>query len=179
MPVQHVGAPVGVRLHAQRIVIWRDTEQLAEHERAPDGAHRRVVDPAHFAPLFPRKPRAQVMRYRQAVLDLGEVAHSYVSELSRRQRTHLAEEILGTYALLEQHGAADLLSAMELAAQANADGVEYLRTLLTASPGPIVLPQSAPLPMPGVPDQAAVERELARYEAFVQVSESVEAEVVA
>jgi len=38
----------------KRIVIWRDAELQAEHARAPDGAHRRVVDPAHFAPLFGR-----------------------------------------------------------------------------------------------------------------------------
>ena len=30
-----------------------------------------MVDPAHFAPLFARKPRAQVMLYREALLELG------------------------------------------------------------------------------------------------------------
>jgi hypothetical protein len=43
VPVEHVGAPVTVRVHRQRIVIWRDAELLAEHRRAPDGTHRRVV----------------------------------------------------------------------------------------------------------------------------------------
>ena len=71
VPIAHVGAPVTVRVHRERIVIWRDAEWLAEHARAPDGAHRRVVDPAHFAPLFGRKPRAQVMLYREALLELG------------------------------------------------------------------------------------------------------------
>jgi len=50
-------------------VIWRDTTLLARHDRAADGAHRRVVTPEHFAPLFGPKPRAQVMLYRQALLD--------------------------------------------------------------------------------------------------------------
>ena len=85
------GAPVTVRVHRERIVIWRDAERLAEHARAPDGAHRRVVDPAHFAPLFGRKPRAQVMLYREALLELGPVAASYVGELSRRQRARLGD----------------------------------------------------------------------------------------
>ena len=71
VPIEHVGAPVTVRVHRERIVIWRDAELLAEHARAPDGAHRRVVDPAHFAPLFGRKPRGQVMLYREALLGLG------------------------------------------------------------------------------------------------------------
>ncbi len=74
VPIAQVGAPVTVRVHRERIVIWRDAERLAEHARAPDGAHRRVVDPAHFAPLFGRKPRAQVMLYREALHELGPLA---------------------------------------------------------------------------------------------------------
>ena len=83
VPIAQVGAPVTVRVHRERIVIWRDAERLAEHARVPDGAHRRVVNPTHFAPLFGRKPRAQVMLYREALLELGPVAASYVGELSR------------------------------------------------------------------------------------------------
>jgi hypothetical protein len=77
VPVEHVGAPVTARVHRQRIVIWRDAERLAEHARAPDGAHRRVRDPAHFVPLFGRKPRGQVMLYREVLLELGDVARIY------------------------------------------------------------------------------------------------------
>jgi transposase len=175
VPVQHVGAAVGVRVHAGRVVIWRDADRLAEHPRAEDGAHRRIVEPSHFAPLFERKPRAQVMLYRQALLDLGPPAHSYISELSHRQRAHLTSEILGIYALFEQFGPADLLSAMELAAHANAYGAAYLQTLLAApahAPAPLGAPPPA-LALPGQPDQAAVERELAHYEAFVRISESL------
>lgn len=181
VPVAHVGAPVTVRLHPTRVVIWRDGVLLADHVRAPDGRHQRVVDPSHFAPLFGRKPRAQVMLYRQALLDLGEVAYSYISDLSHRQHTRLAAEILGVYALFQQHGRAELLSAMELAAQANAFGADYLRALLDGPAPPNgTFPRSpTPLLLPGVPDQAAVERTLALYEAFVQVSESVPTEVVA
>lgn len=176
VPVAHVGASVGVRMHADRVAIWRDGEKVAEHRRAPDGAHRRVVDPAHFAPIFERKPRARVMLYRQALLELGEVAHRYVDELSRRQRAHLAREVLGVYALLEQQGAAALLRAMEQAEEAGAYGVEYLRALLDRPCDPVApatLPSWALLHLPGLPDQAAVERELSLYEAFAQVSGSL------
>ena len=167
VPVQHVGAPVAVRLHHHRVLIWRDTEPLAEHQRAPDGAHRRVVDPTHFAPLFDRKPRAQVMLYRQALLELGPVAHAYVGELSHRQRTRLRAEILAVYALCQQHGAVDLLVAMELAASANAFGADYLRALLmTPSLSPSV--SEAPT-VAGLPHQAEVDRHLALYERYVQV----------
>jgi len=175
VPVEHVGSPVGVRLHAKQVVIWRDTDKIAEHPRAEDGAHRRIIDPSHFAPLFERKPRAQVMLYRQALLDLGPSAYAYVSELAHRQRTHLTTEILEIYALFEQFGTDNLLSAMELAAHANAYGAAYLQTLLV-SPTHERIPCVTPTPslaVPGQPDQAAVERELALYEAFVRVSESL------
>jgi hypothetical protein len=177
VPVQHVGALVTVRLHRQRVVIWRDAERLAEHERAPDGAHRRIVLPEHFAPLFAKKPRAQVMLYRQVLLELGPAAQSYVSELSRRQRSRLREEILELYALLTQYAPTDLLAAMELATQANAYGAAYLRTLLAApSPAsgmPTRNPATTPLVLPGVPVQAEVDRQLVLYEAYVHRTPTV------
>jgi len=170
VPVPHVGAPVTVRLHRERVVIWRDAERLADHERAPDGAHRRIVVPEHFAPLFAKKPRAQLMLYRQALLDLDPIAYAYVSVLSRRQRARLREEMLGLYALLQRYGPSDLLAAMDLAAQANAYGADYLGTLL-AQPRPalgVLTRESAtpPLTLPGLPVQAEIDRQLTLYEAY-------------
>jgi hypothetical protein len=79
-PVAHVGMPVTVRLHRERVVIWRDTVRLAEHKRARDGAHQRIVVPEHFAALFAKKPRARVMLQRQALRELGGSAMSFVAE---------------------------------------------------------------------------------------------------
>ncbi len=168
VPIEHVGAPVTVRVHRERIVIWRDTELLAEHARATDGAHRRVVDPAHFAPLFGRKPRGQVMLYREALLGLGAIAQQYVSELSRRQRAHLGSEVLAIYALYERCGAAELLAAMELAQAQGAYGAAYLGALVSA-PVPEPPPPDAWLVLPhDVPSQIDIDRELSAYEAYVR-----------
>ena len=167
VPIEHVGAPVTVRVHRERIVIWRDAQLLAEHARARDGAHRRVVDPAHFAPLFGRKPRGQVMLYREALLGLGPVAQQYVSELSRRQRAHLGSEVLAVYALYERCGAAELLAAMELAQAQGAFGAAYLSALVSA-PVPEPVPPDAWLVLPhDVPSQIDIDRELSAYEAYV------------
>jgi len=167
VPIEHVGAPVTVRVHRERIVIWRDAQLLAEHARARDGAHERVVDPAHFAPLFGRKPRGQVMLYREALLGLGPVAQLYVSELSRRQRAHLGTEVLAVYALYECCGAAELLAAMELAQAQGAFGAAYLGALVSA-PVPEPLPSAAWLVLPDdVPSQIDIDRELSAYEAYV------------
>jgi transposase len=165
VPIEHVGAPITVRVHRERIVLWRDAERVAAHARAPDGAHRRVIDPAHFAPLFGRKPRAQVMLYRELLLGLGDVAQQYLGELSRRQRARLGQEVLAVYALYERCGAAELLAAMEHAQAQGAYGAAYLRALVGPPPEP--LPPPPRLVLADVPAQAEIDRALSAYEAYV------------
>ncbi len=115
VPIVHVGAPVTVRVHRAHVVIWRDTTCLAEHRRAPDGAHQRVVEPEHYSLLFAKKPRAQVMLYREALLQLGQTARWYLSELSHRRRSWLREEVVGVYTLYQQVGAKRLLAIAQRA----------------------------------------------------------------
>lgn len=168
VPLGHVGAPVTVRLHRERVVLWRDTGELATHDRVPAGRQQRVIKPEHFAPLFGRKPRAQVMLYRQALLDLGEPIAAYVTELSCRRRAQLRPEMTGLYALWAEHGTAALGAAMTLATEVGAYGVEYLlslfRPLSAAGPG---APAGVVLAVPGVPGQGDVDRSLSEYEAYV------------
>jgi transposase len=171
VPIEHLGAPISARVHRERVVLWRDATWLAEHARAADGAHQRVVDPAHFTALFGRKPRAQVMLYRAALLELGPGVASYIAELSHRQRARLGMEILGVYAAYQHHGAPALLAAMDQAARQGLYGVEYLSALLSPPPGaqlvaaPVDL---AALVLPDLPDQRQVDRALGDYEAYVQ-----------
>ena len=166
VPVEHVGAPVTVRVHRQRIVIWRDAELLAEHRRAPDGEPRRVIEPAHFAPVFGRKPRARVMLYREVLLELGDVARTYLSELSHRQRRRLGDDVLEVYVPYERCGADELLAAMELAQAQGAYGAAYLRALVSA---PEVGPSSplVELTLTDLPSQTEIDRALSAYEIYV------------
>lgn len=183
VPVIHIGAPVTVRVHRERVAIWRDTTCLAEHARALDGAHRRVVDPDHFAPLFGRKPRAQVMLYRAALLELGDVAARYVREVSHRHRARLREEILALQALVVAHGAAAVLAAMAQAARVNGYSAAYVTALLATPDHRPHPPTAAPLlALPGVPRQSEIDRQLSHYEAYVQrstVGRCVDADVAA
>ena len=167
VPVVHVGAPVVVRLHREHVRIWRDTLLLADHCRAPDGSHRRVIDPAHFAPLFPHKPRAHAMLCRDLLLTLGGPAPAFLSALSQRQRAHLTEELLAVYALYEQYGVADFLAAMTLAEVAGTYSADALALLLAAPRRAI--PLAPTLLLPGVPQQRDVDRQLSIYEAWVEI----------
>jgi transposase len=167
VPVTHVGAPVTVRLHRERVRIWRDTVCIADHPRAPDGARQRVLDPAHFAALFPKKPRAQAMLYRDVLIGLGGHAPAFLNALSRRHRARLQRELLAVYALYEQVGADALLTAMALADEAGAYSADALAVLLAR---PRQLPPAVPaLVVPGIPSQAEVDRLLSVYETWVQV----------
>jgi transposase len=171
VPVTHVGAPVVGRVHRTRVRLWRDTLLVADHERRPDGARQRVVDPAHFAALFPRKPRAQVMLYRAHLLELGGVAPAFLSALSYRHRAQLRSEILAVYALYTQYGADESLAAMALAVEAGTYNAAGLALLLqtparAATPLPLLL-------VPGVPRQAEIDRPLSVYDAWVQIDEAV------
>jgi transposase len=166
VPVLHVGRPITIRLHRERVRLWHQTDCIADHPRAPDGAHRRVIDVAHFAPLFGRKPRAQVMLYRDALLGLSPLAEPFLSALSRRHRDRLGAQVLAVYALYEAFGASELLAAMTLAYQAGTCSAEALALLLAQPRRPHAVP---PLVLPGVPTQAAIDRPLSAYEALVCV----------
>ena len=166
VPVAHVGAPVTIRLHRDRVRIWRDQLCLADHARAADGTRQRLVDPAHFAPLFGRKPRGAAMLYREALLRLGGVAPAFLAALSSRQRDHLPEELRAVYALGQTYGMANLLAAMSLADDAGTYQADALALLLTQ---PLPAPPPVRLVVPEQPAQTTLDRALQVYEAWVQV----------
>jgi hypothetical protein len=177
-------------VHRDRVVLWRDTVLLAEHPRAPDGAHQRVVEPSHYALLFARKPRAHLMLYREALIQLGQSARWYMSERSSRQRARLREEVTDVYALFQQYGAERLLAVMAYATERSVYGAAYLRALLElptwppAFQAPLLPPRNqhgAPPPPrppaapggdespPAVPSQDEIDRALHLYEQYVRV----------
>ena len=165
VPLGNCGAPVTVRKHRDRVAIWRDLTLLAEHPRAPDGAHQRIIAPEHFAPLFAKKRRAQTMLEREALLRLGGGVGAYVSEVSRRHRERLDEEIAAIYDLYEQYGQQALMAAIAQAHQARIYGADYLRLLLA---GPVAV-TSQKLILSDTPAQTEVDRLLSSYEVWVTI----------
>ena len=172
VPVAHVGAPVTARIHRDRIRIWRDTACLADHPRAADGVRQRIIDPAHCAALFPAKPRAQTMLYREVLVGLGGVAPAFLGELSHRRRDRLRPEILAVYDLYLEHGGSALLAAAqaETAGVFQADALAGLLAVASSAPPPAPAPA---LRLVGVPPQDAIDRALSVYGAWVEVDDAL------
>jgi transposase len=167
VPIAWVGTIVTARLCGTEVRIFHDTIEIARHRRAADGARKRVVDPEHFRSLFTKKPRAQVMLYRQALLELSQEAEWYISEVSYRRRERLREEILATYTLLMLHGRDALTRAMKRADARTIYGWEYLEVLLSPTSADRVLHPALAVDLPA---QDQVDRQLELYESFVTVS---------
>jgi hypothetical protein len=181
VPVAHVGAPVIIRLHQERVRLWRDGCLLADHPRAADGARQRVVDPAHFAPLFPHKPRAQAMLYRDHLVGLGGRAPAFLSHLSWQQRDRLAAELRAIYRLYLRAGPAALLAAMAQADDAGTYTAAALELLLESVEKTEIVETNlpvAPLALAGVPTQPEIDRHLSTYEHWVVVDEALPADRV-
>ncbi|MCA1595319.1 MAG: IS21 family transposase [Chloroflexi bacterium] len=167
VPVERVGTTLTARLYRTQVGIFHNTDEVARHRRAPDGAQRRVINPLHFQSLFTKKPRAQVMLYRQQLLELSPEAGQYMAEVSYRRRERLRGEILATYALFVLHGRDALVEVMGQADARGIYGAEYLEAILAAVPTSRTLQPAISVDLPS---QDQVDRRLEQYEAFVTVS---------
>jgi hypothetical protein len=157
VPVGHGGQAVDVRILRDVIRISRDGGLLAEHPRLP-GTGQRRRDPAHYAPALADRPRARLVLDREHLGALGPEVAAYVTAISRRRRRVLAEELAACLTLEAERGADTLRRAAAACVARGTCGAEYLRLFASAEPA---------LTLPDVPDQAAVDRDLAVYEAFV------------
>jgi hypothetical protein len=150
VPAHLMGQALTARIHAERVELFAGLERVATHARWK-GQHTRIIDPAHFEAAFASKPRGRVMVYRDWLCSLSPVVLNYVGELSHKRREELAEQTLALYELARESGPADFVAALELAAEQQMYGAEYVRALLDLS----------------VPAQHEVERDLAQYEHYV------------
>ena len=120
------------------------------------GMHARV--PLGLWDALTHRPRARLVLDRERLCALGPEVAAYVTAISQRRRRVLAEELAACLALEAQHGADGLRRAAAACVARDTCGAEYL--LLFAGTQPA-------LAIPDLPDQAAVDRDLAVYEAFV------------
>lgn len=169
VPVALVGQLLTVRIHPTRIALYAGDTLVATHPRQL-GRHQRVVIPEHYEPVFARKPRARVMTYRDWLVQLSPQAAAYVSQVCRARYAAMEHEIVTLYQLAQQVGVPTFLAAIDLAAEAQTVGAEYVQAILTqpstrpvrAQTDPrVLLPEALAVPQP------AVTRDLADYEQYV------------
>src|SRR6266852_4762862 len=172
VPAHLIGRALTARIHTNRIELFADREQVATHPRHT-GQHARVIDPAHFEAAFATKPRGRVMVYRDWLCSLSPQVRSYVSELCHKRRAEMNPQMIALYDLAQEIGKADFVAALELAAEQQMYGAEYLRAIVSLPPPAVC---SGPVPDKLTllsPPQPAVERDLAQYERYVANRESV------
>ncbi len=122
------------------------------------------------------KPRGRVMVYRDWLSTLSPQVAIYVRELCHKHRSEMNPQMIALYDLAQEIGKADFVAALELAAEQQMYGAEYLRAILTTTPA--LVSTGSALPAPDelglcVPAQHEVERDLAQYEQYVANRESV------
>ena len=106
------------------------------------------------------------MLYRDFLMAQDPSIQSYIGELCFRYRTGYGPHILKMYALLQEHGAAQLGVACAIAGEHAAYGADYLASLLRQPRGTSTLPS---LPVPA-PSQEEVDRHLASYDQLANES---------
>jgi len=169
VPAHLIGRVLTARIHPGRIELFADGERVASHARHR-GQHARIIDPAHFEAAFATKPRGRVMVYRDWLCDLAPAVSSYVRELCHKRRAEMNAQMLALYELAQEIGKADFVAALELVAEQQMYGAEYVRAIVTLPvasmpSGTAELHMSALLP--NAPTQQEIERDLANYEQYV------------
>jgi transposase len=175
VPTHLVGRALTARIHRTHIDLFVGSEQMASHPRC-QGQHQRVLDPAHFEDVFKSKPRGRIMLYRDWLCGLSEASKSYVGEVCHKRRAEMQQQILVLYATAQETPRADFLTALELAAEQQMYGAEYLRAILgrsRPSAAYVSAPMDAQRPWPALAGPGPLERDLAQYEHYVANRESL------
>src|SRR5579859_5824556 len=129
--------------------------------------YARIVNPAHFEAAFSTKPRARVMVYRDWLCDLAPMVNSYVRELCHKRRAEMNPQMIALYELAQEIGLTDFVTALELAAEQQMYGAEYVQAIVslpTASAPSGSAEASVLALLSSLPAQHEVERDLAQYE---------------
>jgi transposase len=175
VPAHLIGRALTARIHLHRIDLFADQERVASHVRLP-AQNVRVIDPAHFEAAFVGKPRGRAMVYRDWLCSLSPAVMSYVHEIAHKRRQEVNQQMMALYDLAQQIGKADFVAALELAAEQQMYGAEYLRAIVSL-PSACVPTARAQAESDALrlvsPPQPEVERDLAQYERYVANRESV------
>lgn len=168
VPVAYALQPLLARVRRDWIEFYAAEKLVARHQRVCGKQRHAVRVPEHYEALFKKKPRAQVMLYRDHLMLLDRSIQSYVEALCCRNRAKFGPCIKQMYELLQQYGAESLGAACAVASEHCCYGSDYLAALLQQ---PRSGPSQPSLVVPGVAvPQEAIDRALGVYGAYTQES---------
>jgi hypothetical protein len=166
VPVGYIGRPLLARLRRDWIDFYCEDKLVAHHGRAKCKQHKPIRIPEHYETVFKKKPRAQVMLYRDHLMEVDKSVAGYIETLCFRERVGFGPHILKMYDLLKEHGVVELGAACAVASEHGAYGADYLEVLLRR---PQLSKSFSPLQI-ATPSQDELDRGLAHYQGFVQQS---------
>ncbi|MBS3789193.1 IS21 family transposase [Candidatus Bipolaricaulota bacterium] len=170
VPVELIGKTVETRIHPDRVRIYHENDLVADHPRS-SGRKERVREPDHYEHTFKKKPRAQVMLYREKLLSLNHGISDYVEKVVRKNVANQRPHVVGIYDLLEEHGKEKLAELCRKCADRNLYGIDYLKVYLEDGDkleAERTDNQQEELTLTGLPDQGEVNRDMETYERLVQ-----------
>ena len=136
---------------AGTLYLYRETVRIvagrfeARHARLTV-QHAIATLPAHRTQHVAAVSGTRGKRYleRQHLLELGPVAHAYLTELTHRRPRIWVQDVERLHALLQVHGADVLRAAFTRALDARVFGIEYVAHFLTPAPHALLLPHAEP-----------------------------------
>lgn len=169
VPAHLVGLALTARLYPARIELFHAAERVATHARH-FGRNARIIIPEHFEAVFALKPRARIMVYRDWLVALSPQVATYIAQVCRKRYAEMDGQITALYELAQRVGRDEFLAAVELAAEQETIGAEYVGAIAAQPvPRPALRRSVAELPalLRDAPPQHEVERALADYEQYV------------
>ncbi len=117
------------------------------------------------------------MVYRDWLCDLSPQVKSYIHTICHKRRREMRPQMIALYDLAQEMGTADFVAALELAAEQQMYGAEYIRAI-QALPASTVPSHPAEMDsgshLPDLPAQQEIERDLGHYERYVSNRDQVE-----
>jgi len=141
MPPESLGIPGTLHLYRDRVRIVAGRHE-AIHERLFGPAAKSTL-PEHRAQRVAAASGKRAKRYmqREHLLELGQAALEYLTELTHRRPRVWIRDVDRLHALLEEYGETELRAAFERGLEEHAIGAEYIAHYLKTS-------QTMPAPRP-------------------------------
>jgi hypothetical protein len=170
VPAELVNQTLTARIHRDWIKLYHQDQLVAAHPRCRE-RNRRIVIPEHYEKAFEIKPRARTMVWRDWLIALSGSVYEYVAVICRRQRASMPLQIEQLYALTHAVEVSEFIAAVELAAEQQLYGAEYVLGILHKPPNVLIRSGAVAPEVEGnlvvLPAQSEVARSLSEYEALV------------